>query len=222
MIFPDKHLCSLFVLDKVACRFCVGIFVWLKSFLNAHVHTTLTIDLPAKQGSMASHSVGFASGQQSLLSAVGRTYSSSWLPVTQCQIDAFATATGDRQWIHQDNPKAADGPFKGPIAHGLLLLSLAVNIACDSDALPSAALVLYGFDNLRFRAPVLSGARIRCHTTIREVRELPRRVLVSVRLVIEIEDQRIPALVADCLLLSLPSSAILRIDSSERQCRSAL
>jgi acyl dehydratase len=203
-----------------------GYFCLVGVILRRTCHTTLTIDLPAKQGSMSSHSVGFASGQQAFLDAVGETYISNWLPVTQCQIDAFAEATGDRQWIHQDNAKAADGPFKGPIAHGLLLLSLAVNIACDSGALPSSAMVLYGFDNLRFRAPVLSGARIRCHTTIREVRDLPGRVLVGVRFVIEIEDQRVPALVADCLLLSVPSSATVTIDPSgepsDKQCSSAL
>ena len=134
---------------------------------------------------------------------VGSTHCSNWLQVTQGQIDKFAVATGDRQWIHRDDVEPEVSPFRGPIAHGLLLASLTISLARDCGALPDATWVIYGFDTLRFRSPVRSGARIRCRTTIQSVRELSGRILVGTRFVLEIEDQKIPALVTNCSFLGL-------------------
>src|SRR5271166_5827366 len=106
---------------------------------------------------------------------VGKTHCSNWFPVSQCQIDAFAQATGDEQWIHRSDAGPEGSPFRGPIAHGLLLVSLGISLARDCGALPDATLVLYGFDKLRFRAPVRSGTRVRCLTTIRDVRKMSGR-----------------------------------------------
>jgi acyl dehydratase len=130
------------------------------------------------------------------------TFCSDWFCLTQAQIDAFAAATSDKQWIHQRNAKDTGSPFKAPIAHGLLLVCLAMNLARESGALDDATWVLYGFEKVRFRAPVPSMARIRCLTTICASRDVGGRTLANVRLVVEIQNAKIPAIVADCLLLN--------------------
>jgi len=127
--------------------------------------------------------------------------------VTQEQIDAFSAATGDNQWIHRGDVEPGHGPFGGPIAHGLLLASLAINLARDSGALPEGTWVLYGFDKLRFRAPVHGDICIRCLTVIRDLQELGGRLLLNVRLVIEIADGKVPALTTNCSLLYLNREA---------------
>src|SRR5712692_6634103 len=84
---------------------------------------------------------------------------SEWITITQARIDGFADVTEDHQWIHQDIEKARTGPFGGPIAHGLLLLSLTVKLAVSAEALPGGATmcVNYGYDRIRFPAPVRAG-----------------------------------------------------------------
>jgi acyl dehydratase len=138
---------------------------------------------------------------------IGKQHISNWFHVTQKQLDAFSEATGDDQWIHRFNVKPGHGPFGGPIAHGLLIVSLAIKLARDCGALPEGTWVLYGFDKLRFRAPVRSGTRIRCLTVIRDFRELGCRLLLNARFVVEIEDGKIPALSMNCSLLCLHGEA---------------
>src|SRR5712664_3901094 len=104
---------------------------------------------------------------ESAVGSVGReTARSRWFEVTQEQIDGFAQASGDHQWIHRDNAGAPPGPFGGPIAHGFLLLSMGLELARESGILAqdSRTWIVYGCDNLRFRAPVVRGKRIRCCT----------------------------------------------------------
>jgi acyl dehydratase len=133
----------------------------------------------------------------------GKQYISAWFPVAQKQIDAFGEASGDNQWIHRSNVKPEQGPFGGPVAHGLLVVSLAINLARESGALPQGTWVLYGVDKLRFRAPVRTGTHIRCLTEIRDCRELGGRLMLTVRFVIQIADQMIPAITMNCSLLCL-------------------
>jgi acyl dehydratase len=140
---------------------------------------------------------------------IGKQYISNWFRVTQKQIDAFSEATGDNQWIHTFNVEPGHGPFGGPIAHGLLLVSLAINLARECGALPEGTWVLYGFDKLRFRAPVRSGTRIRCLTVVRDFQELGGRLLLNVRFVVDLADGRIPALTMNCSLLCLNREAEL-------------
>jgi acyl dehydratase len=137
------------------------------------------------------------------------TFSSDWFHLTQAQVDAFAAATGDKQWIHQRDAKDAGSPFKGPIAHGLLLVCLAMNLARESGALDNATWVLYGLEKVRFRAPVPSMACVRCLSTIGASRNIGGRSLANVRLVVEIKNAPIPALVADCLLLNVGAPSIM-------------
>ena len=144
-------------------------------------------------------------GREAIERAVGTTRCSDWCQVTQAQIDGFAAVTGDRQWIHRKDAGADGSPFGAPIAHGLLLVSIAMKMAREVSGLSDVTWAVYGFEKLRFRAPVPCGARVKCLTTILGLRELSGRLLMSVRLVLEIEGQRIPALATNCLLLRLPN-----------------
>ena len=87
---------------------------------------------------------------------------SDWITITQQQVNLFAEATGDHQWIHVDVEKAAAGPFGGPIAHGFLTLSLLPRFFESSfDITGSRMGVNYGLNKVRFMAPVPVGSRLR-------------------------------------------------------------
>ncbi len=130
---------------------------------------------------------------------------SDWISVTQPLIDAFADATGDRQFIHTDPVRAAaETPFGGTIAHGFLTLSLLPAMAAA--VLPRRAArmnVNYGFNKVRFITPVRSGARIRGVFTLasdEETKPGVRQMIVHVS--VEIEGEARPALVAEWLTQS--------------------
>jgi acyl dehydratase len=92
---------------------------------------------------------------------------SDWLTITQAQVDLFAEATGDRQWIHVDPEKAKTGPFGGPIAHGFLTLSLLPKFFESSfEIVQSRMGVNYGLNKVRFTAPVPVGSRLRARMTL--------------------------------------------------------
>ena len=87
---------------------------------------------------------------------------SDWLTITQAQVNLFAEATGDHQWIHVDPEKARSGPFGGPIAHGFLTLSLLPKFFESSfEIVQSRMGVNYGLNKVRFVAPVPVGSRLR-------------------------------------------------------------
>jgi len=87
---------------------------------------------------------------------------SEWLTVTQEQVDLFAKATGDHQWIHVDVERAKAGPFGAPIAHGFLTLSLIPRFFESSIEIRNARMgVNYGLNKVRFTAPVPVGSRLR-------------------------------------------------------------
>ena len=87
---------------------------------------------------------------------------SDWLTITQEQVNLFAEATGDHQWIHVDPEKAREGPFGGPIAHGFLTLSLLPKFFESSlEIVQSRMGVNYGLNRVRFTAPVPVGSRLR-------------------------------------------------------------
>ncbi len=100
---------------------------------------------------------------EQLLAAVGADLGcSSWYPVDQARVDAFAEATGDHQWIHVDPARAAQGPFGGTVAHGFLTLSMLPVMLGELQQVPGARLALnYGLNRVRFPAPVPTGGRIR-------------------------------------------------------------
>lgn len=92
---------------------------------------------------------------------------SDWLTVTQQQIDLFAQATGDHQWIHVDPHRAAQGPFGSTIAHGFLTLSLLPAFFASAFHIEKSSMgVNYGLNKVRFTAPVPVGSRLRARMTL--------------------------------------------------------
>lgn len=92
---------------------------------------------------------------------------SDWLTITQTQIQQFADATGDQQWIHVDVERAKAGPFGAPIAHGFLTLSLLPRFFESSFEITGSRMgVNYGLNKVRFMAPVTVGSRLRGRMTL--------------------------------------------------------
>ncbi len=117
--------------------------------------------------------------------------------VTQDQVNLFADATDDHQWIHVDPERAKTGPFGAPIAHGFLTLSLAVPFWTELLEVKGVTTkVNYGLDKVRFPAPVTVGSRVRMQATIAEVTEVRGGYQIAVDQTIEIEGGTKPAVVA--------------------------
>jgi len=94
---------------------------------------------------------------------------SDWHTVTQEQVNLFADATGDHQWIHVDVERAKSGPFGAPIAHGFLTLSLLPKFFESSFTVTNSRMgVNYGLNKVRFTAPVPVGSRLRAHMKLLE------------------------------------------------------
>jgi acyl dehydratase len=126
---------------------------------------------------------------------------SDWFQVSQALIDAFAEITQDRQWIHCDPARAkTESPFGGTIAHGFLTLALLTHLKMQAVKIDGIRKSLnYGFNRVRFTAPVLAGARLRLHSTLQSVADVPGGVEVAWAITVEIEGQPKPALVAEWL-----------------------
>jgi acyl dehydratase len=140
-----------------------------------------------------------------LAAAVGEPMGpTEWTTLTQRQVDQFADATGDHQWIHVDRSRAAAGPFGGTIAHGYLTLSLVPMLAAQLFHIDTMGAKLnYGVNRVRFPSPVPVGSRIRATATIAEVTDVPAGKQMVTRYVIEIEDVAKPACVAETVVLLL-------------------
>ena len=129
---------------------------------------------------------------------------SDWISIDQPRIDAFAGATDDRQFIHTDPAAAAQTPFGGTIAHGFLTLSLLSRMGAEAMLLPDGLkmAVNYGFDRVRFLAPVKAGSRVRGRFTLDSVEEkAPGQILMRHTATVEIEGEEKPALSAIWLSL---------------------
>ena len=127
---------------------------------------------------------------------------SDWHKITQEQVNAFADATGDHQWIHIDTERAASGPFGGTIAHGYLTVSLLPILSMEIFRVENLTMgINYGLDRVRFPSPVLTGSSIRAEATLTEVKQTHLGSLASIRMRIEIEGQEKAACVADTLSL---------------------
>ena len=138
-----------------------------------------------------------------MLSQVGTTFPpGEWVTLHQRRIDAFADCTEDHQFIHVDREQAARTPFGGTIAHGFLTLSLLVKL-CEGQGVYPDGMVMginYGFDRVRFLAPVRAGKRVRVRSAIVDVtRKGDDRFLIKQAVTVEIEGEQTPALVADWL-----------------------
>jgi len=122
-----------------------------------------------------------------------------WLEVTQSRIAQFAEATDDRQWIHLDPTRAAaESPYGGTIAHGLLTLSLIVPFVERAVAIDGVRLTVnYGFNRVRFPSAVPAGARLRPRVTVGAVDHVSGGVQVTWHVTIEREGGDKPACVAE-------------------------
>lgn len=130
---------------------------------------------------------------------------SSWILVDQPRINAFADCTEDRQWIHVDVERATrESPYKAPIAHGYLTLSLLAPTMGEIVAtrIDAKQFVNYGLDKVRFLAPVRAGKRVRCQVTLVAVEDKAGgRWLLTTENRVEIEGEDKPALIATALVM---------------------
>jgi acyl dehydratase len=123
-----------------------------------------------------------------------------WLQVTQDRVNLFADATDDHQWIHVDPDRAAEGPFGGTIAHGLLTLSLLPQFTRQLYTVDNIAMAInYGYNKVRFITPVRVGAKIRARAEIAKVDQLDGAVQATVATTVEIEGSDKPAAVAESI-----------------------
>ena len=144
---------------------------------------------------------------EQLQSRIGQeVHCSDWLEVTQARIDAFAEATGDRQWIHVDPERAArESPWKTTIAHGYLTLSLYPMlrglVASERPLYEGARQAInYGLDKLRFPAAVLAGSRVRARCVLLEVEPVEGGLQICEQYTVEVEGQAKPACVARAIM----------------------
>jgi acyl dehydratase len=125
---------------------------------------------------------------------------SDWIEIGQDRIDAFADVTEDHQFIHIDPAAAAAVGFGGTIAHGFLTLSLLSRMAADSMLRPESIRmgVNYGFEKVRFLAPVRAGKRVRGRLVLASFEEKrPGQFQFTHNVTVEIEGEEKPALIAD-------------------------
>jgi len=159
-------------------------------------------------GRMATADGSVITSVEQLKQWVGKeTRVGDWHTVTQEEINAFAEATGDHQWIHVDPERAKNGPFKGTIAHGFWTLSAAPFIMRGGEGikvqLPSRMGINYGLNRVRFISPVHVGKRIRGRAKLVSVEEVQPNVIQQVsEITVEIEGESKPAMVAESLTRS--------------------
>jgi acyl dehydratase len=125
---------------------------------------------------------------------------SEWHQVTQEQVNLFADATGDHQWIHVDIERAKAGPFGGPIAHGYLTLALTPALLSEILEVSGISMAVnYGLNKLRFPAPVPVGSKVRAGVTLDQLDEVAGGVQVTLTVTFEIEGGTKPVCVAEIL-----------------------
>jgi acyl dehydratase len=146
------------------------------------------------------------SGIAELEAAVGDHLGhSGWHEITQEQVNRFAEATGDHQWIHVDPERAADGAFGGTIAHGFLTLALVPMLTAEVYAVAGVSMgVNYGTEKVRFPAPVPVGSRVRGGVELTGVRPSSLGYQVATRITVELECGGKPACVVESLALVVP------------------
>lgn len=120
---------------------------------------------------------------------------SEYVQITQDQIDKFAEATMDYQWIHTEPERAAkESPFKSTIAHGYLTVSLLTYLWYSIVEVRNIKMIVnYGIEKLRFQQPVLVNDRIRARVSLHSIRNLRGIAKIQVKIIVEIEEQKKPA-----------------------------
>ena len=123
-----------------------------------------------------------------------------WVVMTQDQVDQFAGLSGDHKFIHVDPARAKETPFGGTIAHGMLSLSLLAPVAKQLHVSDATTTINYGFDRVRFPAPIPVGGRWRGAAKIVEVTEIKGGLQVKLAAAVEIDGSERPAVAAECLI----------------------
>jgi acyl dehydratase len=125
----------------------------------------------------------------------------SWHEITQAQIDLFADATGDHQWIHVDPSRAATGPFGGTIAHGYLTLSLIIPLWTELLRIDGIRMAVnYGLNKVRLPSPVPAGAKVRLAARMTAIDDLDENgAQTTVDFAMELEGAKKPAVVAQAV-----------------------
>ena len=126
-----------------------------------------------------------------------------WLVVDQRMIDAFAEATGDRQWIHVDRERAkTESKYGRTIAHGFLTLSLLSRLSNEAVEVRGdfGMRINYGLNRVRFPAPVPEGSRIRARLALQELRDVEGGHQITWLVTVDVEGSDKPALVAEWLI----------------------
>ena len=124
-----------------------------------------------------------------------------WLEVNQDRVNLFADATDDHQWIHVHPERAANGPFGGTIAHGLLTLSLLPHFTHQLYTVDNVAMAInYGYNKVRFITPVRVGSKVRARAEIAKVDQLDVAVQATVTVTVEIDGSDKPAAVAESIV----------------------
>ena len=131
---------------------------------------------------------------------------SDWITITQEQVNLFAEATGDHQWIHVDVERATAGPFGAPIAHGFLTLSLLPRFFESSLHIAETRMgVNYGLNKVRFMAPVLVGSRLRARMKLLSAEPVDNQGMqMAWEVTIECEGSAKPVCVAESLVRRYP------------------
>ena len=123
---------------------------------------------------------------------------SDWRVVDQAQVDAFAEATGDRQWIHTDPERARQGPFGATIAHGYLVLSLLPSLMTEVYRVSGVRMAVnYGLNRVRFPAPVPTGSKIRAGIRLVAAEEIDGGIHVLNEVTVQREGEPKPCCVAE-------------------------
>jgi len=144
----------------------------------------ITVETPADLLSMAGSDLGH----------------SSWIEVTQEDIDMFADATKDHQWIHVDPERARSGPFGTTIAHGYLTLALIIPLWSELLVVKNASMgINYGLNKVRFPAPVPSGSQVRLSGSLASIEEIDGGVQITTDLVMEVEGGSKPVCAAQAV-----------------------
>ena len=140
-------------------------------------------------------------GLDGLRAAEGREIGvTDWREVTQDEVNAFADATGDHQWIHVDPERAAQSPLGGTIAHGLYTLSLAPAMTESLFSFEGFAFALnYGYNRVRFPAPLRVGTRVRMRATLAAVEDIAGGAQITIVQTFEAEGSEKPVCVAESL-----------------------
>ena len=125
---------------------------------------------------------------------------SPYVEITQEQVNTFAEATGDHQWIHVDVERANAGPFGGPIAHGYLTLSLGPMLSPQVFVVEGISMAVnYGAGKIRFPSPVPVGSKLRLGATLMSVEDVAGGAQVTMEFVFEVEGASKPSCVAEVI-----------------------